>query len=511
LISRRRHSRVRRVLAAALLASGLLTVADVTAAAQSAAVTDARRLRDKGDLDAAVRALQRRLKVAPDDREALRLLAQTLYWLKDSAGARKIYEQALNRDPRDIPLRVEYAQMLAETGDRRAARRILTAAPDVERSAPATALLGTLAYWDGDFVTAARLFEQTLRLDASHAEARRQLQEIRAAAASWLRLSPAVAHDDQPIDRRTAELEAGMWLTPLTPVRIRFSGSQHVGGATTRRAWSVEAELRHYLAGARLDLEAAGGFVRRRVGGEDDPEWIGRGVIGFRLPNQLTLRGRVERVPYFATIASLRSRILVDSAAAELHWNSGRGWVGQAAIARQTYPDDNTTAVRYAWLLAPIVRQPHVDLQAGYAVAYEHAEVSRFVPAANAAPDPVTFAIAGNYDPYYTPARVMRHSAAAALRVRASPRVTVRLNGSYAFRATEDAPVLFSVNGGVDRFFFEREFHPWEGRGSVEIAATPRTAVAVTAEAGRGAFYRSRSAAVQLTYRFLPRLLEATP
>lgn len=492
-----------RALLAALFACGLVVVWGAQPLAQSAALAEARRLRDGGNLDAALQVLRKHVKANPDDGEGLRLLAQTLYWRKQIAEARAAYDRALARRPRDAELRVEYARMLVEVGDRRAARRVLAPVLGPNAAAPALALLGTLAYWEGDLTTAERLFVEVLRLDPSHAEARRQLQEIRAAAAPWLRLSPTIAHDDQPLDRRAAEIEVGGWLSPLTPLRVRVVTATHDSDALTTRTWVTEAEVRHYIPAARLELETAGGFLRRSAAADDGPEWLGRAGLGVRLPQQVTLRGRLERSPYLSTVASLRSRILVDTAAAELHWNSARGWLAQAAVARQRYPDANTTAVRYAWILAPLVRTPGADLQAGYAAAYEHAADSRFVPA-EAAPDPVTSAIAGRYDPYYTPANVMRHSVAAALRLRAAPRATFRANGSYGVRATEDVPQLFTVGGIVERFFFEREFHPWEGRATLDIAATPRTAVSLVGEAGRGAFYRWRALSITLTHRFVP-------
>jgi hypothetical protein len=51
-----------------------------------------------------------------DRGEPARLLAQTLYWLKDIVGARAVYETALRRHPEDSTLRLQYGRMLAETG-----------------------------------------------------------------------------------------------------------------------------------------------------------------------------------------------------------------------------------------------------------------------------------------------------------------------------------------------------------------------------------------------------------
>ena len=153
-------------------------------------LTQAQRLRDAGDLAAAARILRTQLAQQPDNGDVARLLAQTLYWLKDIEGATAVYDAALARHPQDTTLRLQYGRMLAETGQRARARDLVTPLQGIPATqAEASALLGTIAYWDGDLTTAQRLFEAALRADPTHAEARRQLQEIQAASAPWVRVS----------------------------------------------------------------------------------------------------------------------------------------------------------------------------------------------------------------------------------------------------------------------------------------------------------------------------------
>src|SRR5262245_49284011 len=122
-------------------------------------LAEAQRLRDDGDFAKAAELLQTEIAQWPADGEAARLLAQTLYWLKDFSGARSLYEAEVVRHPEDVTLRVQFGRMLAETGDRRRAREVLT--PLLQASAvraEAETLLGMLAYWEGDLTTARNLF-----------------------------------------------------------------------------------------------------------------------------------------------------------------------------------------------------------------------------------------------------------------------------------------------------------------------------------------------------------------
>src|SRR5512132_364117 len=150
LIYRLRHST--RLLAFALVcATGFITSLPATVAAQVESGTSQReeavRLRNAGDFAGAVKALRSHLASYPDDGDALRLLAQTLYWRRDFSESRTAYENALSIHPEDTELRLQYGQMLIETGDGNRAREVLAGLGSEETHGRVDALLGTLAYW----------------------------------------------------------------------------------------------------------------------------------------------------------------------------------------------------------------------------------------------------------------------------------------------------------------------------------------------------------------------------
>ena len=490
-ISQPRPALARR-LALALLA---LAVTAVPAAAQAHAVDEARRLAAARDFTSAAGLLRAHLATHPDDLEAAWLLGQTLYWGNDVQGARAAYEAALGRYPDNARLRLDFARVLVETGDARRARALLVPLLDApDAGAQARTLLGTLAYWDGDLTSAARLFDAALALDPAQADARRQLQEIRLLASPWVRVAPTVWHDDQPLDWQGVDLEAGWFPAPLTPVRLRAQPRRYTAGGPSM--WLAEAEVRHYVPGARLDLELAGGVLQRASDGNRSSEWTGRGVAGFRLGAQAKILGRVERVPYLYTVASLETPVLVDAAGVELHWSRPRGWLGQAALQRQRYPDDNVLRTAYAWLLAPVVHRSDGELQVGYAFSTEDTDASRF------ALESPGVSLEGRYRPYYTPERVLKHAAIGAAALRISPRATLRVGGSVAIRATEDAPAFVDTQAGPARVFERRRFTPWDGRISIDVAARDRATIAVSGEAGRSAYYQWTRVGLQVTWRF---------
>lgn len=450
--------------------------------------------------------LDEQLQQNPDDAEAARLRAQTLYWMKDLDRARIGYAAALERHPADERLRVEYARMLAETGDRRAAKGLLQALRrSGQASAEADTLLGTISYWEGDLTGAERLFLEALQKEPAQREAARQLHEIETASAPWLRLAPTISHDDQPLDRAGVAIEAGWFLSPLLSLAVRSQPDRY-STETGRTFWSNEVEVSHFAPAARLETLLAAG-VFRRPGDETDFDWTGRAAVGFRIGGGVTVRGRVERAAYLYTVASLAIPVMTQTATGTLQWTRPAGWLGEAGVQRQRFPDANVVRSAYGWLLAPLVRGEAGRLQAGYAVAGADADEDRFVlarPQQPVPPSDPSFDVAGIYRPYYTPARMVTHSVIAAVTAGKTIGPVLRAGGSYGLRAREDATTLQPVGDQLVATVGRRSYRPWTIRGSLEIPASASLVLKLAGEAGRTAFYRWRTVGFEMVYRFLP-------
>jgi tetratricopeptide (TPR) repeat protein len=463
----------------------------------------AHRLRDAGDLAGALQLLEAVLAEHPDDVEAARLLAQTLYWVRDFARARAAYEEAVLRHRGHVQLRLEYGRMLVETGDRATARAVLRPLREVPAArAEAEALLGTLAYWDGDLTAARDFFMSALRADPAQRDAARQLREVETLIAPWLRVSATLWHDDQPLERVAAGFEAGWFPTPLVSIKLRSQPTRYTADATST-LWANEVEIAHVAPASRIETEVAGGVLRRA--GAIPMDWTGRAALGGRVGAGVTVRGRLERAPYLYTLASLETPVMTDTATASLHVNHSQGWLAEAAHQRQRYPDGNIVRTSYVWVLAPLLRQPRHRLQAGYAVALADADEDRFVPARplpRLLPGSDLVDGQGRYEPYYTPQRVLTHSVTGALTVGGSPGPLLRLSGSYAVRAAEDATVFLLTGNQIRSEVTRREFTPWTLRATVEVPASEALSIEVTGEFGRTAFYRWRTAGLHVVYRF---------
>ncbi|HEV8410386.1 MAG TPA: hypothetical protein VGQ30_07750 [Gemmatimonadaceae bacterium] len=441
-------------------------------------VAEARRLHDAGNLAAVEGLLRPYLASHPDNGDAARILAQTLYWLNRQADARTLYDAAMARHPEDVTLRVDYGRMLKETGD---------------------------------LTTAARLFGDALRADSTQKEARRQLAEIMTLTASWVRAAATWRHDDQTLDQFGGDVQAGWYATPLLALSARVRPMEfHLGDSVTRTVTVAELVASDYFPEARLETEVAGGVLQRSYGASSD--WAGRLALGFRLPQHLTFRFRAEREPYLYTLASLSTPVMTQTLAATLDLNGSHGWLGQATAQQDRYPDANSVRTAYAWVLAPLVYNATGELQIGYSITAQNSDQSRFVLANSSqafSPGNPRFSLLGVYVPYYTPDNLLAQSVLIAFARKSSSGFEFRGSAAVGVHATDDAPVFNIVSttspttSTVQRVFVPRVFTPWNIRGSLAAPLSDAWRLDVIGEYAHTVFYTSATASVQLTYKFL--------
>ncbi|MEO5825970.1 MAG: tetratricopeptide repeat protein [Gemmatimonadales bacterium] len=471
-------------------------------------VAEAHRLRTSGSLPAAAALLQVYLTNHPDHGDAARLLAQTLYWQKRPSDARRHYEDALARHPEDSALRLDYGQMLIDMGDGTRAREVLRPLLGVAAlNGRAEALLGTLAYWNGDLANARRLLRAAANADSTQTGVRRMLDEITVATSPWLETGGELRRDDQPLHRGAARATIGWYPGPATSLSTWIvSEALSVGDSLSDRVTMLTGRVTHNAPALRLSTEIAGGMLRRSSASSD---WVGLLDLGLHLSQRLVLHAAAERAPYLYTAASTSIPVITNTFRASLQWAAPGGWLGEARVQAERYPDDNTVRTAYVWLLAPVVNRSNAVFQVGYSVAAQESDESRFVPN-QPSPSPgqgnTPTVTDGHYSPYYTPSALLVHSFIAATSVRLSPTVDIRLNGGYGVIAHEDAPFFTAAVGAIpptiEPDFMRRKFSPWEMRGAVGMNLSPSLRLIADGQAGASAFYHYTTVGARLSYRF---------
>ena len=469
------------------------------------AIAQARRLREAGRLVAAIEVLQPWADGHPDDVEAARLLAETLYWTKDTAAARARYEAALRLHPDDVGLGLGLGRLLVEAGEGGAARALLTSlGSDPSAAGEVETLLGTLAFWEGDLLAAEGHLRAALGTDTDKAEALRRLREVAALRAPWLRIAASHGSDDQPLRRAGFAVEVGGALRNRRAFSLRLSPEWLEPDGATTRLQQFEGTLTQTVG--RLEAAATAGLLQEAGGA------FGTGGLALRLslPRGFVLRARADRSLHVSSPSSVAYPILTDSLGGKVEWSRSGGWLGQASWQWQRFPDDNTMSGASAWVLAPVAGGEPARLSLGYAFWYQNAWESRYVPAPGVRGE--EGGLAGSYEPYYTPAGARAHLALASITLQPWPLIRLVASGSLGLHAREDAPYVYfgssgpgeAIGGGARRGFYERTFRPWEVKARLEVARGDLT-LALAGRYIHGPYYTATTLGLEIGYRFIAR------
>jgi hypothetical protein len=317
----------------------------------------------------------------------------------------------------------------------------------------------------------------------------------------WLTSETLLSHDSQQRTAVSTVAQYGGWVRPDITLAVD-AGISHAGAPGVSTATGL-AGITGTLAlpSARLGVEAGSSLLLGAPAATETPLY--HATARFGAGAGVSVRGRVRRERYTATVASLDTLVLVNTMELALDRADAPGWAGEVVARRQTFGDGNAVATAYAWLLAPLSRSASHSLRAGYAAAWQDAAETRWRrdPAAAAGGGPQ---LPGRYDPYYTPRDVVTHSVLlnGAL---AAGRGWFMVDGSVGFHAREAAPVLIAgsapgghavVPTGPDAgpawiHHYQRSFTPWRGALSLVTPADERTTLTASVEYGRTAYYRA--------------------
>lgn len=335
--------------------------------------------------------------------------------------------------------------------------------------AEAEAIRGTIAWWAGDLTAAAQYFKSALSTNPDHSEAASSLASIRDGARPWVRFVGERAEDSQLLSRSGAGAEAGLFITPLHVLTAEVNYARFSAKSAVEDITIASAEVRSFWPLVKLETELSAGIAART----DSTEWTARLNTGFRLPHGLRLAAQWQRTPYLYTVASISKSVMTVGIQASVSVDK-RGWLGEAAVARETFPDDNTKAVLYGWLMAPVIQAEILSLQAGYGYGYQSSVQHRYTPVISTPPRPAQPPTwEGRYDPYYTPLNQHTHSVTGNIAIRPSRFLTVRANGSYAFIGSEDAPYVYLAGRAPMTGIYHHTIHPWNAGGSIAGAVSP--------------------------------------
>jgi len=313
---------------------------------------------------------------------------------------------------------------------------------------------------------------------------------VSAQQAPWLTADLRAVTDNQPRDGLLVRIEHGRYLTPGFTIAAHALAEQIERRATVQPGLTGTMAIPSAHIGATLTAGALAGAPGGGI------KFLGDARVTRGLGAGTALRARFARDRYTATQASLDTLVLARTVEVAIDRAAAPGWAGEAVVRREAYGDGNPVSTAFAWLLAPLSRSARHSLRAGYAVVWQDAAESTWMPDEAPGGPPhgphVTSSesVSGRYAPYYTPHDVITHSVLANAAVEHRGAWLV-LDGAYGVYATEIAPVLQLATGGdVALAFAHRTFTPSRVRLALTLPLGSMASFRAEGEHQRSAYFR---------------------
>jgi hypothetical protein len=320
-------------------------------------------------------------------------------------------------------------------------------------------------------------------------------------AAPWVLAGVSARSDNQPRTMLRSTLEYGRYVTPAATAGVTLA-VHHLSGDDVASSTTFEPGVRGTLgiAPLRTGLRAGASVLL----GAGTATGLGFAAASVDVGSGVSVRARVQRDRYAATLAAIDSLVIEDRVEVALDRAAAPGWAGELVARRDAYGDGNPVTTLYGWVLAPLSRSARHGVRLGYSAAHQDAAQSRWVPdpfRRGRGPAATADSITGRYDPYHTPHDALTHSVLAELALLAGA-TWLRLDASLGVHATELAPTLQRATPAADPavLFYERSFTPYSARVSSYSPLGPRTSLTLSLDIARTAYYRDGGVGITLAH-----------
>ncbi|MCX6271919.1 MAG: tetratricopeptide repeat protein [Bacteroidetes bacterium] len=449
-------------------------------------LTLAKNLREKGEINPAMKLLSSYHQDHPGNADAIWIYAQTAYWGQQFHLSKRLYEEAIEKFPGNKFLLLDYGMMLVEIGDFNKAniiiRKFLTYYPV---NTEATITLAKIAYWTGNYKMAMDTLHSILIREPDNQGVMDLLKNVEAEKAPWIGINTSFSSDDQPLKTVKPEIDWGMPVSSLISPEIHFQYPLYTYNGSTNSRQMLRATNRSYFRPISLEVRLGAGLFNDPVISATTFLWDV--ALNKKLGREFLLSAEMDHRPYLSTLSSLESRVTENHGGISLGWNHQGRWTGKIVFETNSYSTDNNSVSSVgAWILTPPLTGGILEVRLGYSFNYSSSKESRFnaaLPLSEILADPTKYTnINGIYNPYFTPENQVIHSILGTFLLHPAKNIRIGGSGSYGFLATTSLPFLYLSTTAyndtvIERGFMDKTFSPievkmyleWQLSGSVSL------------------------------------------
>ncbi|MBS1492872.1 MAG: hypothetical protein JST55_05160 [Bacteroidetes bacterium] len=464
-----------------------------------------------GRLEEAQIYLERFHRANPKEVKITVAYAQVAYQNKKYGTFMDLYDEALEFQPKNFPMKLDYAKMLFDINEYDKCLPILeTYLVHDPNNIEALFDKAKILRYNEEYSESSLALSKILSKDPSNAEARENYAEVQILKSSWLKLTAAYISDSQPIDLFAPVLEGGLYKNSGVQLKMNVGALLYSRRTQSNVSnYKFQLENRSFIKDVGVGINYGFGVVKY---GDNQFDFTGRVKFDKYAERYILLTLSGERKPYFGSLYSLDTNIMVHSAAATLSLITKESWNGKLTFTTDFFDGfDNPITTAVSSLYAPRLKLKDFDFRLGYGLFFSTSKIDKFfsdksnaeiISSGSTAPYYI-----GNYYPYYTPKNQFANSLLLSIGYSPSVQTQAGLDLNYGFLATADRAYFSKVtNSGGESFvtknYSEADYNPADITFFVRSLITPKIAMNIDFNYSRNFFYITRSIALGVKVNF---------
>ena len=395
-------------------------------------------------------------------------------WLNHRVAlSKQQYETALRLRPDNYCALLDYARVLAGSGEEDQATAILDRYLAWDPGNGKVLLLkAKLAFWNLDFKQADSLLRK-IASDEFSATAGALQEEILQARSPWVGIGTEGFADNQPLAGVNPLLEAGMFLGRAASPWVKLIAPILFPGTASNYGLWLRIGNRSVFPKAGVTLDFSSGVIVRS--GPAGTSWTASADVTKTFLHHLPVALTLSRNPYFSTNAGADTAVFEERIGITAGWNDNQSVFGEAACFLYYYPvDGNPVLSAGGWAFAPPLKIRWAEVRIGYGFNYANSHVDHFIPKYTLEEILDTYSdgakIEGVYDPYFTPHDQQAHSLLLSVVLKPRSWAYLDFSGNLGVLANANIPYLYLDSDTAGNLLIRKGFSR-EGYFPVQASA----------------------------------------
>jgi hypothetical protein len=469
-----------------------------------------KQLKNNGRVKLSYRLIKAYYKNHGNDFNTTWLYGQIAYLNKHFKKSKELYKKDIAAQPSNYYLKLDYGNMLVNIANYKKAKPVLNTYRNYDSANLSMHLSFAKIYLaQGNYKTAEKEIADVLKLDATNKDALALLDELLLAKASWVKIKGSYYTDSQPLKTIIPAVEAGVYLHPEATLKLNLQTPLFISNGSLKNAQWLQIGDQSAFRKAGFQLSFDAGVVKQPF--ENKISWSGNLELKETLLKHLVLQAEAERKPYYYTISSLDTVLMVNRYTAYVEWNDLNSVYGRLQFEFNQFPDKNYTLAGGGWIFTPPLKVWVLELRVGYAYSFSTSEHNRYTPQNTLEQIIANYqnvqTINGIYDPYFTPDNMGVHSALASLTIHPVKLFDLGFNANVGFYATTLNPYLYLNKNNsdvtyIDEGYSTMKFVPMEFSAYALFRITEKISLKADYTYRKTYFYTSNSVGVGLKINF---------